>query len=262
MELNWGYIAIIVTALIYIVAAFIQFRRAFLMSMRVRHLNIKGKHSPAKILSYSRDKYVEVEFTNQSNSRVITDFKINKNARKLPVGSDATVLMGDNSKNSPAIVLKYDNRPIYGISKYVLYGIFLFIIAVLLMGVLYMTRGSVISSYIGILIPVIAAIAIFIGVTEDDMAQARTRNLLLLCGLNASARIRKVSSTDITKKGYKQISFFLEFTDNNGNACFGKAEEPLSMKDYQFFKQEKKVDILYSTDLRKEHCLLNYTWQQ
>jgi pterin-4a-carbinolamine dehydratase len=263
IKLNLGYISIIITALGYLVVAFIQFRRSWLMHARVNHIASKGKHVPAKILSFAHNKHVEVEFINHSNTRVLTDFRINKKISNLSTATDIHVLMGDNPQNSPAIILQYGNKMITHFSKYIIFGFILAIIAFLLLLVLnFVGDAEMLSSHFGILIPVIAALGIFIGVTEDEMAENRIRNTLLLYGINATAHIRKASSTGIVKHGYKQISFFMEYLDKNGNLHFGKAEELLNMKDYQHFKKEKKVDILYAPDSRKRRCLLNYTWQQ
>ena len=258
MGFNWGYVAIMVTICIYVIAALIQFRRAYLMRSRVKHMRTKGNRVVAKILSYARPKYVGIEFTNHSGAKVLSGFRINNIKNKLPLGSETYVYMSDNPNNSPAIVLEYDGKIVASFLKYTIFGAILLIISGLLGVVLILTQEEVISNYVGILIPVIAAIVIFIAVTEDEMADNRKNNVLLLCGINVTAHIRKASSTGIVKNGYKQMSFFVEFIDRDGKARFGKAEEPLSNSDYQFLKTEKKVDILYSPDMPKERCLLNY----
>lgn len=263
MGSNWSYILVLGTALIYLTVAFIQFRRVWLMQLRVKQLTLKGVRAKGKILSYARNKYVEIEFVNHSNSRVITDFKLDKNIKKLPVGSEITVLMGNEPHNSPAIVVEYDGKPIFtSIKKYMIFGVTLTLISILLAAMLlFVSTEDLLLRYAGILIPVIAAIAIFMAVTEDEMAQNRMRNMLLLYGLTATARIRKANSTGIVLHGCKQISFFLAYLDKDGKARFGKAEEPLETKDYLYFKQEKKVNILYHPHANKTRCLLNYTWQ-
>lgn len=264
MDSMWYYILLGTTVFIYLVAAFIQFRRVVLMKSRVNHLAKKGKRVPAKIRGYGYKKHVEVEFVNHSNSKVITEFKVSSNTNKLPEGSDVTILLGDKPNNSPAIALEYGSKIIVpSINKYAIFGIALTLIALLLGSVIFISDvNELLSKYIGLFIPVIAAIAIFLAVTEDEMADNRSLNLLLLYGLNATANIRKANSTGVVKQGYKQISFFLTFVDKDGNSRFGKAEAPLNTSDFQFFKENKQVNILYSANPQKRRCLLNYTWQK
>ena len=262
INLEWGYIAIAITTLAYLIVAFIQFRRVSLIHSRVKKHIKHGKKVPAKILSYARKNYVGVEFTNLSNSKVLAYFHIHKNEKRVPIGSEAAIFMSNKSNDNPALVLEYNNRPIVtNVSKYMLFGVILLIIVALLLFTLYLTKDREIAGYAGLVLPVIAGLGIFIGVTEDDMTQSRVRNKLLLYGFNATATIRNVSSTGIVKDGYKQISFFVEFIDKEGRKHFGKAEEPIDIKDYKRLKEQKVVDILFSPDSRKGRCLLNYSWQ-
>ena len=262
INLEWGYIAIAITTLAYLIVAFIQFRRASLIHSRVKKHVKHGKKVPAKILSYARKQYVGVEFTNLSNSKVLAYFHIHKNEKRIPIGSEAAVFLSSKSSDNPALVLEYNKRPIItNVSKYMLFGFILLIIVALLLVTLYLTKDREISQYAGLIIPVIAGLGIFIGVTEDDMAQNRVRNKLLLYGFNATAAIRTINATGIVKEGYKQVSFFVEYTDKNGVKHFGKADEPIDLKDYKRLREQKMVDILYSPDSRKGRCLLNYSWE-
>ncbi|MDR2423693.1 MAG: hypothetical protein LBD59_03090 [Prevotellaceae bacterium] len=263
MKFDLPCIALATTALIYLVVAFIQFRRVVLMNARVKHIS-KGTRTPAKILSYARPKSVEIEFVNHSNTKVIAGFRVSQKVKKLDVGSEVYVYMGDNPNNSPAIILEYDNKLHTSVPKYAVFGVILSLIGFLLIALLYIfaSKDDIISSYIGVLIPVIAAVAVFIGVTEDEMGQNRINNLLLLYGINTSAQIRKLNSTGIVKSGFKQILFILEYTDKDGHHHFGKAEEPLNAENLKYFKKEKKVEILYSPKSRKGRCKLNYSWQR
>ena len=263
MILNLSNISIITTVIIYLVIAFIQLRRSFLMNSRVNYLREKGVRSPAKVLSYARPNFVEVEFINHEKSKVRKDFRLLKNVDKLPVGSDVTVLMGDNPNNNPALVLEYNGKPMVSkISKYTLFGLTLCLIAVLLLLGLYkITVDNITGNYTGFLVPIVAAIVIFVVVTEDEMAKSRVHNWLLLYGLNATAHIRRSSFTGVVKQVDRQISFFLDFVDAIGNARFAKSEDSLRPEDYQVLKDEKKVERLEVPNIQKNYCLLNLIWK-